>query len=338
MILVTGGTGLIGSHLLLELVKSGHLVKAIYRTGESIKKVAKIFSYYGDQPHGLLKKITWVNADITDAHAVQNAMQGVEAVYHCAALISFDPSDYHRLVKNNIEGTAHVVNACLTKKVNKLCYVSSIAAIGPSYSEATVDEHTEWNDSNATVYGLSKYHAEMEVWRGAQEGLSTVIVNPGVVLGPGFWKSGSGTFFHYASKGHRKTLPGGTGFISVVDVVKAMVNLMDSSIQGERFILVGENHTYLQLLQKIAASLGVNAPQKTFPFYVVELLWRVDWLRSTVLKKRRRLPKSVAKSLYYQDFYDASKLKKTLRFEFSDLEATIAFCSARFKEDCPELF
>lgn len=296
-----------------------------------MEKVIKVFGYYSDNPSAIFDKISWSKADIVDIESLRILFENVEYVYHCAALISFDPANYKSLVKNNSEGTANVVNLCLEHAVKKLCYVSSIAAIGPSVKGAIITEDNEWNDQNVSVYGLTKHDAELEVWRGSQEGLSIVIVNPGVVLGPGFWKSGSGTFFTYASKGKKNYLPGGTGFVSVTDVTNAMLQLMESAIVHERFILVSENLSYGAVLGKIATSLGVEPPQKPIPFWMLEFFWRIDWLRSNLLGKRRRLSKNMAKGLRIQEQYSSEKLKNALGFQFEDLDEVIEFCCKKFK-------
>lgn len=331
MILVTGGTGLIGSHLLFHLVNSGEKVKAIYRTENSIKKVSNVFAYYSQKPSSLLEKVLWVRADITDIGALDPIFKDVEQVYHAAAFISFDPRHYKSLVKINTEGTANIVNLCLKHGVKKLCYVSSIAAIGPSVKNAMATEENEWNDTQASVYGLTKHDAELEVWRGSQEGLPVVIVNPGVVIGPGFWRTGSGTFFTYASKGKKSFIPGGTGFVTINDVISSMVALMESNVQGERFILVNENLSYGELFQKISPKLGLEPPSKKVSFWALELFWRWDWLRSHLRGKRRRLTKAMAKGLYHQEVYSNEKLKKTLSFKFGDLDEAIAFCCDKFR-------
>lgn len=323
---------MIGSHLLYHLVDSGQEVRSLYRTKDSLQKVTKVFGYYSDQPTSLMDKIEWVEGDITNIGELTKAFEGIKQVYHCAALISFDPKDFKKLEKINIEGTANVVNLCLKFGVQKLCYVSSIAAIGPSVKGNMATEENDWSETNASVYGLTKYNAELEVWRGSQEGLSVVIVNPGVVIGPGFWKSGSGSFFTYAAKGKKHFIPSGTGFVAVDDVVKAMVALMESEIQSERFILVDQNWTYEQLFQKIAPKLGVEPPSKKLSYFSLEVFWRLDWLRSKLLGKRRRLSKVMAKGLYYQENYDNSKLKEALGFEYGNLDTTINLCCSKFKD------
>ncbi|WP_190810012.1 SDR family NAD(P)-dependent oxidoreductase [Flagellimonas sp. S3867] len=331
MILVTGGTGLIGSHLLFHLVKNGKNVKASYRNKNSIDKVLEIFGYYSDQAATLFQKISWVKADISDISSLMPLFEGVDYVYHCAALISFSPKDYQVLVKTNIEGTANMVNLCLEHSIKKLCYVSSIAAIGPSTKGQITNEENEWNDTNVSVYGLTKHEAELEVWRGSQEGLPVVMVNPGVVLGPGFWHSGSGTFFKYVSKEKKSYFPGGTGFVSINDVTNAMISLMQSDVEKEQFILVSENLSYREFFQKIAAKLNVKAPIKPIPFWLLEILWRMDWLRSNLRGKRRKLTKNVMKGLYHQETYSSTKIKNTIDFKFENLDDMIEFCCEKFK-------
>jgi nucleoside-diphosphate-sugar epimerase len=331
MILVTGGTGLIGSHLLFRLVSNGLQVRANYRTEESLEKVTKVFSYYSNNPKPLLDKIEWVKADITDVANLQGLFIGIEKVYHCAALISFDPKDYKILEKTNVGGTANVVNLCLKYGIKKLCHVSSIAAIGPSKKDSLATEENEWNETKASVYGLAKYHSELEVWRGSQEGMSIVIVNPGVVLGPGFWKSGSGTFFTYVAKEKKHLIPGGTGFVTVNDVVNAMTQLMESDIQSERFILVNQNWTYEKLFQEIASRFNVDPPSKKLTPNLLEIFWRLDWFRSHVLGKRRKLSKAMARSILHQETYSNEKIKEMVSFTFEDMSQTIDFCCSVFK-------
>ena len=338
MVLVTGGTGLIGSHLLFELLKSKQQVRALYRSEKSLEKTEKVFSYYSEHPKQLMEKIEWVKADLLDIPRLNQSMQDVQYVYHCAALISFDPADYQKLVKANVEGTANIVNVCLANDVKKLCYLSSIAALGTQVGGRPVTEKTSWNDKHATVYGLTKRRAELEVWRGTQEGLPAVILNPGVVLGPGFWKSGSGSFFYFASKGQKKAPPGGTGFVSINDVVNGLVRGMASDIDKERFIFVSENLTYLELLKRIARHMQKPAPEKVYGKLAIEIFWRLDWVRSKLRNKRRRLAKHTAKSLFNRQCYSNKKARDLLGIEFENIDTTIDYCCKKFKADFPGFF
>ncbi|MCB0464194.1 MAG: NAD-dependent epimerase/dehydratase family protein, partial [Aequorivita sp.] len=184
MILVTGGTGLVGSHLLFFLLKKNERVRAIHRKSSDIQSVKKVFALYTPEVESLFNKIEWIEADITDIPALKEVFMGIKKVYHCAAFISFNPSKYKVLKKANVEGTANIVNLCLANNIEKLCYVSSVATLGSNLKDQLISEETSWNpDEKNSVYAITKYGAEMEVWRGTQEGLDAVIVNPGLILG-----------------------------------------------------------------------------------------------------------------------------------------------------------
>ena len=182
MILVTGGTGLVGTHLIYALLKKGEKVRAIRRKSSKIEKLEKVISYYQDNVDELLKNLEWVYADILDVHSLEEAMEGVDKVYHSAAIISFNPSDHQRMIDNNTKGTANLVNAALNKKIKKLCHVSSIAAVGRDNTKEMVTESEQWTYSKKqSAYAISKHESEREVWRGIAEGLDAVIVNPSII-------------------------------------------------------------------------------------------------------------------------------------------------------------
>src|SRR5690554_1920443 len=237
MILVTGGTGLVGSHLLYELTQKHESVKAIYRNEKKLSVVKKVFSYYSKQPDEDFNKIEWIQVDLLDIPLLIEAFKNVSHVYHCAAFVSFEPNKYHELRKTNIEGTANIVNLCIANKVEKLCYVSSVATLGKSLNKTAVDEDALWNpEADNSLYGITKYGAEMEVWRGTQEGLDAVIVNPGVILGESPHNDGSSAIFKLGARGVSFYPTGGTGFVDVRDVVKSMIFLMTSEVKNEQYI------------------------------------------------------------------------------------------------------
>lgn len=315
MILVTGATGLVGSHLVLHLLEQGKLVRAIYRNEASKRRIERVFEYY--QKSDLFVAIDWVQADITSIPELELAFQNVEFVYHCAALVSFDPNDEEHLRKVNIEGTANIVNLCIDYGVQKLCYVSSIAALGDLKDfETIITEETEWNPEVAhNDYAISKYGAEMEVWRGYQEGLPVVVVNPGVILGPLFWTDGSGAIYQKVKEGIPFYTSGGTGFVAVTDVVCAMMRLMDSSIAGERFTLVAETRTYREIVNLIADRLGVKRPKYEAKKWMTAIAWRVDWFFG-IFGKKRILSRDMARTLHHVEYYDVAKVKGVLSFDF----------------------
>jgi nucleoside-diphosphate-sugar epimerase len=323
MVLVTGGTGLVGAHLLLHLIENGDCVRAIYRNLESIQKTKELFSLYKKEP--LFEKIDWIQSDITDVPALEIAFENVEYVYHCAALISFDPKDEDLLRKTNIEGTANIVNFCIANAVKKLCYVSTIAALGDlKANEKIITEEAEWNpEKQHSDYAISKYGAEMEIWRGQQEGLETVIVNPGIILGPGFWDQGSGMLFKKVANGLSFYTKGLTGFVAVPDVVQIAVKLTKNGHSNERFTLVAENIVFQDLLNAIADSLNAKRPFIHASPLLVNVSYRIDWFMSNVLGQKRKLNRATAKASYDKNWYSNDKIKNTLQSEFMDINQYI---------------
>ncbi|WP_295337389.1 NAD-dependent epimerase/dehydratase family protein [Flavobacterium sp.] len=323
MILVTGGTGLVGSHLLLQLTASETEIRAIYRNGKNIRKTQSLFELYGkeDQFH----KIQWMEGDIIDVPSLEKAFQGVTHVYHCAAHISYAPKDENKLRKTNIEGTANIVNFCIDYKVNKLCHVSSIAALGDlKPNETNITEETEWNPEHLhSDYAISKYGAEMEIWRGQQEGLNVVIVNPGVIFGAGFWDQGSGLFFSAIQKGFPFYTNGTTGYVSATDVATIMIRLMKSDISGERFSVVAENRSFKDIISQIAEKLGAKKPKWEAKPWMLAIGWRLDWLSAAFFNTQRKLTKYSAKSLLTAEDISNAKIKNALNFEFQRIDTVI---------------
>ena len=324
MILITGGTGLVGAHLLYRLVSDNKKVRAIYRNELKISNTKSVFSCYNDDSDVLFNAIEWIQADLLDVPSLSEAFIGVTKVYHCAAFVSFEPDKYQLLRKTNIEGTANIVNLCISNNIEKLCYVSSIATIGNTLNNEPITEETNWNpEDDNSVYAITKYGAEMEVWRGTQEGLDAVIVNPGVILGAGIWRYGTGSLFKKASKGLKYYTSGTVGLISVNDVISIMIELMNSQIKNERFVLVAENWTYKDFIQALAQSVGAKRPKKLASRNLLGIAWRLDWLKYKITGKRRQLTKQVVKSLTSETHYNSDKIKTALNYKFNAVDKTI---------------
>ena len=336
MILVTGGTGLVGSHLLYKLLQTNDSVRAIYRREHKLDLVKKVFSYYSKNAEALYQKITWIYADITDVPSLEIAFENVDYVYHCAAFVSFEPDKYHQLRKINIDGTANVVNLCIAQHVKKLCYVSSIATIGQhSDPEQLISEDTHWNqEEDNSVYAITKYGAETEVWRGTQEGVDAVILNPGIIIGPGFWNSGgSSSLVKKIYKGMPYYTHGVTAYVDVDDVVKAMILLMNSGIKNERFIVISENLSFKEFQEQTSRALNIKPASKEATSFILAIGWRLDWLNHFLTHKRRRLSKHMTKSAKSITKYDASKLINALNFNFEPIKHSIEKTCKIFLED-----
>ncbi|WP_315163901.1 NAD-dependent epimerase/dehydratase family protein [Capnocytophaga leadbetteri] len=317
MILVTGGTGQIGSRLLLNLTKNkAYKVRAIYRNTQSLEKIRQLFVKHGDSGTAQFDTIEWIQADLSNIPALEKAFEGVTFVFHCAGLISFQPQDFDKLIEVNVQGTANIVNLSIDFGVKKLCYVSSVATLS-TLPHTPIDEENDWNnEDNNTDYAISKHGAEMEVWRGSQEGLPVVIVNPSVVLGGDFADRGSGLLYKKVADGLRYYPAGATGFVGVDDVVRAMVHLQFSEVAGERFVLNAENLTYKAVLERIAKQLGVKASTKRVSHQMLRFLARLDGVLSFLHLKKRTLTLASADALGTITTYNGEKIKKYIDFNY----------------------
>ena len=330
MILVTGGTGLLGSHLLYDLCQQNESIRAIYRSEKRLKKTQGLFSLLGDPDQELFQKIEWIHCSLLDIPSLETALVEVEQVYHCAGMVSFDPSERKELYRNNVRATARLIDVCLAQGVKRLLYVSSVAAIGKEPGGGPVNEESPWNPNESYAYGQSKWEAELEVWRGQQEGLGTVVVNPGIILGTGYWGQGSDLLFSRIYRGLKIYPPGKAAVVSVDNLVRSMQQFMISDIESERFIVVQEHWTYKKLFEHIARSLNKRRPYVPLPHWSLGFLSFLDYCRAKLFRKERRLPPEVVKSLKQPTEYSGQALQKALAFAFDPLEAEIQKNGNRF--------
>ena len=279
-------------------------------------------------------KVEWVEGDVLDLPSLEQAMQGVAKIYHCAGLVSFNAKDARQLIHANRVGTANIVNIALDEGIDKLVHVSSIAVIGRRENELHIDEKTHWQDDDwNTPYAVSKHLAEMEVWRGIAEGLNAVIVNPSNVLGSGFWegRTGTGQFFSKIWKGLPFYPRGGSGFVDVRDVARFMILAMESEASGERFIVNGENLPFKTVLFDIAEVLGVKKPSVEVNPFIREAAWRATWFLSKLTGKQPFITKQTARASARTFFYDNQKsLKEFPGFSYTPIQQTIAETGQQF--------
>ncbi len=334
MILVTGGTGLVGSHLLYFLAREHGEIRAIFRRSSDLNAVKKVFGFYGTGSEGLFERIRWVEADLLDLTALEEAFQNVTHVYHCAALVSFITSEYQQMRRVNIEGTTNIVNLCISHRVEKLCYVSSVAAIENRAEGEITDESDNWtNPAGKSGYAITKYGAEMEVWRASQENIPVVIVNPGVILGEGPWHKGSGTLFSRVDSGLPFYTTGVTGFVDVQDVVRIMIALTESDIQNERYILVAENLTYRDVLFKIADRLKKRKPGIKINRWMTEFIWRFELVKSKITFNPPLLTRHTARSSVSNHPYSSKKIMAALDYSFTKIDDCINRVVKHYKMD-----
>ena len=331
MILVTGGTGLLGAHLLFDLLNTQDKVRAIKREQSDLKTITKIFSYYTPKPQEYLDRIEWVNAEITDYISVEDALAGINKVYHCAAMVSFHKKDDELMRETNVGGTRNIVNACLYYQIEKLIHVSSIAALGRAEAHETTTEETPWKDSaDKSAYSMSKYDSELEVWRGIAEGLKATIINPSVILGPGDWKNGSPQLFSLVNKGLKYYTTGTNGYVYVRDVSSIMIKLMNSQIEGERFIVNTEDLSYQALLTTIAKALDKKAPTTEAKPWMLHMAWRASAIKSILTGKSPTMTKSTARTSVQHYTYSSRKLQDTIDFAYTPIKKAIEEIGTHF--------
>lgn len=324
MILVTGATGLIGSHLLFKLCTAQEQkIVALYRDSSKIKTVEKLFNYYNaSKAINLLSKIDWQQCDVLDLPELEEQIQKVNFVYHCAAKVSYQRKDFREMIQINRVGTANVVNLCLKHNIQKLCYVSSTAAIGKPVkeTETPLTENAKWNpDLPVSGYSMSKHLSEKEVWRGIEEGLDAVIVNPSVVFGPGDWNESSLTILKTLKKGMKFYPPGANAFVDARDVAEIMFKLMISNISAERFLCIGENSSFKNMMEIAAKKLNTKAPTIALKKWVMNIVWRIARFVSVISFTKAVLTKESVESTFGKTKFSNAKIKEAINHKFYSL-------------------
>lgn len=334
MIFVTGGTGMLGAHLLYYLSKKEEKIIAIKRKESNFSVLEMVFDALSENPKADLKKIEWQIADISDYASIKEAMKTCQYVYHSAAVVSFDPKDKHYMIENNIQGTKNVVNAALENKITKFCHVSSISALGENMNNMNIDEESKRNlNLKHSNYSESKYRSELEVWRGVHEGLEAIIVNPSIILGIGDWNKASAAMFSKVNEGFKFYSKGGSGFVDARDVCQAMIQLTESDIKNERFLINSENLKFRAVFDLIADNLQKPKARIYANDFLRGFAWRMDTLKSFVFKTKLSLTKETAQSANTVKTYSNRKIKDAININFSEIKETIRFMSVFFQKN-----
>ncbi len=320
-ILVTGATGFIGAHLLQQLLSAGYTrIRGMRRSSSPMELVAP----FRDQ-------VEWAEADLLDPFSLEEAMQGIQVVFHCAAVVSFDPAEAKAMMRANVEGTANVVNTALHLGTEHLIYLSSVAAVGRSKNGATLSEQSKWERSPLnTRYAISKFQGEQEVWRGQAEGLKVAVANPSIVLGSGYWDSGPPRFFQTVWDGISFYPAGTTGLVDVRDVACFMQLLMEQGHSGQRFILNAAHYPYRKLLSEIAEALGKPAPGLKAGWLLRNLAWRASWIQSRLTGQAPFLTRETAKNSSLSFYYKNDRSLQVPGFAYTPISQTIADTAAEF--------
>ena len=319
--LVTGATGLVGIHILADLLKNGEHVRATKTSNSKLEIVETVLNHYNLGEH--YKNIEWVDLDVLDISQCLDVIKGIDHVYHSAAIVSFLKKERQKMYKTNIEGTANIVNACLSENVKKIGFISSVAALGRNKNNE-YSEKTKWvNNKNNSHYSITKFKSENEIWRGIQEGLDAVITNPGIILGPGDWNRSSTTFFKSIINGLNFYPIGKSGFVDVRDVSKSIIELTKSEINAQKYIVVSENCSYEEIFKKIANAFDKPPPEKKASPLLLEFVWRLESLRSLISSKKPSITKETARTSSMDYIYHNDKIIKALNYKFYSIEDSI---------------
>lgn len=321
-ILVTGATGFVGAEIVKQLVNQGKSVKALKRKTSNTQFLK---DYEGS--------FEWVIGDVNDIPSLESAFEDVDYVYHSAAMISFDPAQKYKMFKVNIEGTANLVNISLEKGIKKFLQVSSVSAFGRYDIKHPINEETKWieHDEN-TNYAIAKNRSELEVWRGQEEGLNMVIVNPATILGFGDWMQGSSQIFKNVYDEISFYPTGINGFVGLEDVAKACIQLMDSDINGERFIISAENLGFKELFEMIANGFGTKAPSKPISPFLRAIGWRFYWMKSKLLGQQPLVTKETTLYTSRDYLYENDKIRRALGFKFEGIKEVVQRTCKKYLE------
>ncbi len=324
MILITGGTGFLGAYIIKNLVEKGHAVRAIRRSAK--------LPFFIDE--SIWQKVEWVDGDVLDVVSLQEAMQGIDAVIHSAAVVSFTKESRKEMYAVNVDGTTNVVNLAIECGVRRLLHVSSVAALGRTANASVVTEEKKWEESGAnTHYAITKHRAEMQVWRGFAEGLSGAIINPGTILGYGDWHRSSCALFKNAYKNFSWYTKGINGFVGVEDVAEAAVQLLLSDMAEKRFIVNAENRSFQSVFTAMADGFSKKAPHRYAKRGMSEIVWRIEALKSMLTGSKPLLSKETAKVAHSQTSFDNTALLNAVPgFSFTPLDDVVKKACAQYSQ------
>jgi dihydroflavonol-4-reductase len=330
MIVVTGGTGLLGGHLLLSLANENLPVRVIIRKGGNPEKVFHVWRNYPVDSSALLRRFEWYEADLTNKSEASDALKGATQIYHCAGLVSFAYGRRREMWDTNVTATGNLVDSLLESDHAKLVHVSSIAAIGPTLMDGFYTEQSGWPVNCKSMYEKTKTHGEFEVWRGIAEGLNAVIVNPSIILGPAKWDTSSARIFDTIYNGLLFYTRGINGYVDVRDVADAMINLMNSNISGERYILNAVDLSFSELFNKISDSLHVKRPKYHAGKFLTALAWQAEFVRALLTGHDPIITKTSMRSAHAKQFYSSEKFRLTTGYSYRDIDDTIRHTASCF--------
>lgn len=334
MILVTGATGLLGSHLTAALLMQNKKVRALYRDKSKIQNTKKILAYYTSEVDKYFSQIEWHEADVTDYFSLQEPFTNVTEVYHCAGLVSFNENESKQLYAINAEGTEYVINTCLDKGIKRFCHVSSVATLQIEANKKYIDEFSVWKTAAGnSSYAITKYRGEFEAWRGAAEGMNVLVVNPSVILGAGCWGQSSTQLITRCYKGLPVYTEGVTGYVDVRDVANCMIKLMDENKFGQRYILNSENCSFKEITHQLQQNFNKPISKIKAGKFLLNAALVFSTITNIFSRKKSIVTKSVIQSAQKKTYYDNTKVCKELNYQFISVKDSLAYIANLYTKE-----
>ena len=328
---ITGATGLVGAKLVIDLYSKGYNIVVLKRKKTAVSKLTNALKFYTNNTNEVLNKINIIEGDVLDLEILYDNILPEYDVYHCAAMVSFNPKFSNELTETNVQGTANLVNVCCEKKIRKFCHVSSIGALGTPVNGGKTDIDSPWLPNTKSPYSISKHESELEVWRGIAEGLNAVIVNPAVILGAGDWNSSSAAMFSRIANGMKYFTHGSTSYVDVADVTDAMVKLMESEVCCQRFIISAENLQFKEVFDLIAKGLNVKPPYKKATPFLTSIAWRFEHIRIKLMGGEPKITKHTHKVAHSLSDYNGEPICSVIDFKYTSIKESIkSICQKYF--------
>ena len=327
---LTGGTGLLGTYFLIKAIDQGHSVSAIYRNEKSIELSKKIFALQGAQILEKFSQVKWIKVDLNNPLEIDEVILPQQIVVHCAGMVSFLPKDEKVMYECNFIATQNLVNVCIEKGVKKFIHISSVSTL---CKEDTIKDETSFMrpPKEAGFYGKSKYMAEMEVWRGMQEGLNAVVLSPSIILGVHNWEKGSSKMFDVASKGLLFFTDGKTGFIDVYDVVNAIFIVAEKDTQQKRYCLNAENIFYRDFFERLHRLFGKPIPKYRAGKFLTAIYWRFEWLKSKLTNTDPLITKESANTAHSIRIFSGERFAKEFNYQYIPIDQTIKNSAEKYR-------